>query len=708
MISNISAENLMKNLKIQLLLVIAAALFIFKLFFSPIESFGLILLNEVLVISAVVLLLLSINDFITAGKFNLLSLVMNLGILNAIMFFFITFSDSILNLIYNNLGDKIKNPDLIYTIISFFYISIFVSSLSYIYLTFRQFYFTGQKRERSLYFNTMTIFFLLSVATASLNKFPSLSYINHTFLIISIILIGINSIRISWIAFLSKKEKVQLLILSVVILTLFILNLIKSGDDTTHYKILNGFSPALNNFLQLMMIYGAGYFSILFFTTLFHIPTAEAYDRKAKEVSSLQYFSRLITQVLDFNDLAETITDIAIKVCNADTSWIALTHDGDQKIIANKNIGFVDAGTLTKYILNESSSSPEKIEKTIYRLNSLRNVPQLTEKYSSLAVSVLRVHTEIKGYLFAAKKGDSIFDDEDKEALNTFTDYASVAMENAKLLEESIEKERLEKELDVAREIQRKILPSKNPEYKGLSISTTFIPAFEVGGDYYDFFEISENQLGFVIADVSGKGITAAFIMAEVKGIFESLSLTSLSPKEILINANQILRRTLDRKSFVSAAFGLLDLKAEKMFLARAGHCPILLIRDGVTQDIRPSGLGLGLNYTSYFASNLEEIKLDLKENDVLVLFTDGITEAKNLAKEDFGESNFEKILIENSHLSAQEISNEVIKGVTLFSQDTTQHDDITLVIFKWKQKFNLIGEQEWQNSVPQSKTRVI
>ena len=708
MISDISAENLTKNLKIQLLLILAAVLFILKLFFSPVESFGLILLNEILVISAVVFLLLSINDFISSGKFNLMSLVMNLGILNAIMFFFITFSDSILNLFYSNLGDKIKNPDLIYTLISFFYVSIFVSSLCYIYLTFRQFYFTRQKHERSIYFNTMTIFFLLSVSTAFLEKFPGLSYINHTFVIISIILIGINSIRISWIAFLSKKEKVLLLILSVVILTLFILNLVKSGDDTTHYKILNGFSPALNNFLQLMMIYGIAYFSILFFTTLFHIPTAEAYDRKAKEVSSLQYFSRLITQVLDFDDLAETITDIAIKVCNADASWIALQNTNENRIIANKNIGFVDAGALTKYILNKSNSSPEKIEKTIYRLDSIRDVPQLSEKYSGLTISILRVHTEVKGYLFAVKKGDSIFDDEDKDALNTFTDYASVAMENAKLLEESIEKERLEKELDVAREIQRKILPSKNPEYIGLDISATFIPAFEVGGDYYDFFAVTENKLGFVIADVSGKGITAAFIMAEVKGIFESLSQTSLSPKEILIKANQILKRTLDRKSFVSAAYGLIDLKEEKMYLARAGHCPILLIRDGVSQDIRPSGLGLGLNFTPYFASTLEEIKLDLKENDVLVLFTDGITEAKNLEKEDFGEVNFEKILTENNHLSAEEISNEVIKGVTQFSQNTTQHDDITLVIFKLKQKFNLIGEQEWQNSAPQSKTRVI
>lgn len=693
MLKNISTEDLMKNLKVQLLVIIAAALFILKMAFSPYESLGLLFINDLFVVAGIIILVYSITDLLGTGKFNLLSLVMNIGILNAILFFFITFSDSILKLFFSNLGDKLRNPDLLYLIISFFYASIFISSLSYIFLTYKQFYFTRQKQGRSIYFNTMTIFFLLSLLTAFLADNSDVSYIHKTFVIISIILIGFNSIKISWIAFLTKKEKGLLLILSLVILTLFILNLIKSGDDTAHYKLLNGFSPALNSFLHLMMIYGIAYFSILFFTTLFHIPTAEAYDRKAKEVSSLQYFSRLVTQVLDFNDLAETITDIAIKVCYADASWIALNHNSDGKIIANKNIGYVDAGALTEFILGEKSFVKQRTETSIYQLSLLEQVPLLSEKYSSLAVSVLKVHNQIKGYLFAVKKGNLLFDDEEKNALNTFADYASVAMENAKLLEESIEKERLEKELDVAREIQRKILPAKNPQYKSLDISATFIPAFEVGGDYYDFFEIGRNKLGFVIADVSGKGITSAFIMAEVKGIFESLSQTSLSPKEILINANRILRRTLDRKSFVSAAYGLIDLDDNKLFLARAGHCPILLLREGIVQDIKPTGLGLGLDYTSYFASTLEEMKLDLRKDDVLVLFTDGITEAKNLMKEDFGETNFEKILLENSHRPAEEISNEVIKNVVLFSQNTTQHDDITLVIFKLKDKFNLNGE---------------
>ncbi|MDO8549224.1 MAG: PP2C family protein-serine/threonine phosphatase, partial [Ignavibacteria bacterium] len=281
---------------------------------------------------------------------------------------------------------------------------------------------------------------------------------------------------------------------------------------------------------------------------------------------------------------------------------------------------------------------------------------------------------------------------EDKSAIDTFSDYASVAIENARLLEESIEKERLEKELDVAREIQRKILPSKDPVYEKLSVSSVFIPAFEVGGDYYDFFEMDDNKFGFIIADVSGKGISAAFIMAEVKGIFESLSKIIESPREILIKANQILKRSLDRKNFVSAAYGLIDFKREVISIARAGHCPLLLVRDGKVDNIRPRGIGLGLNYGDQFQLTLEEIELDLRDNDMIVLYTDGITEAKNIDMEDFGETKFEKILLDNSEKSADEISNEVIKEITQFSKHNTQHDDITLVILKWKQKLKIVS----------------
>ncbi|MEJ2617019.1 MAG: PP2C family protein-serine/threonine phosphatase [Ignavibacteriaceae bacterium] len=314
------------------------------------------------------------------------------------------------------------------------------------------------------------------------------------------------------------------------------------------------------------------------------------------------------------------------------------------------------------------------------------------------AISPLKAYNTLSGYLIVVKKENFVFDEEDKNAINTFSDYASVAIENSRLLEESIEKERLEKELDVAREIQRKIIPSENPQYGKLEISSAFIPAFEVGGDYYDFFDIGQDKVAFVIADVSGKGISAAFIMAEIKGIFESLSKTIESPREILIKANQILQRTLDRKTFVSAAYGIIDLEEERMQLARAGHCPILLLRDGEAENLRPSGLGLGLDFGSRFSETLEELELNLKEHDTIVLYTDGISESKNNKNEDFGDFQFQKILLENNGKNADEITNSVLKEITLFSSNNHQHDDITLVILKWKPKIKNYGEEEWQN----------
>jgi sigma-B regulation protein RsbU (phosphoserine phosphatase) len=680
------------NIKLQLLIISAGFLFFYKIFFYSNASFVLQFINEAIVFFTVLFMVLYANDLFLEKKLTPMSLVMNLGILCAVIFLAITFSDSLLPALFGKISDTLKNPDLLFNVISFLYVLFFAAVISQLFLIFKELFFLKQKRRRNVYFNTMVVFFLLASLTTVLNYFPNLSYIKNTFFIISTILIIVNSIKISWIAFITKKEKLSLLLLSVIISALFFVNLFGSSDENSHFQIFSGFSTALGEFYKIMMIYGAIYFAVLFFTTLFHIPTAEAFDRKAQEVSSLQYFSKLITQVLDFNDLAETITDIGKKAANGDAAWIVWKQEGTLKPIAHKNIGYLDAGLISDYLFRnrDFSGSSSFIE----NLMRFEKRSQLAEPYSSAMVAPLKTHDEIKGYLIVTKKDDFIFDDEDKSAIDTFSDYASVAFENSHLLEESIEKERLERELDVAREIQKKILPAKDPVYEKLSVSSVFIPAFEVGGDYYDFFEIDDDlpsgktgKFGFIIADVSGKGITAAFIMAEIRGIFESLSKTIKSPKEILIKANQILKRTLDRKNFVSAAYGVFDFEKEILTISRAGHCPVLLVRDGKVDNIRPMGIGLGLNYGTEFRTSLEESEIDLKENDMIVLYTDGITEAKNAKMEDFGEKNFGEILLKNSDKSTDEISNKVIREVTLFSKQGTQHDDITLVILKWKQK---------------------
>ena len=695
-----SALNISENIQFRLFLLFAVGLLVYKLFISVPGTLVYMLVSDLLILLTIAFLFLSLISFFEKRKASPFSLIMNIGILNAFIFFLITFSDSFMSLLFDNVNERIDNPSLTSVLVTLVYLLLIVGFVTYVLVTLRHLFFLRQSKSQQVYFITMIIFFILASLTAPYLSDTKFAFICDTFLIVSVLLMVINSLRISWIAFIVKKEKIALLILSIVIAILFIVNLNNTGEETLHSQMLTSFAPSVNEFASIVMLYGAIYFSVLFFTTLFHIPTAAAFDRKAEEVSSLQYFSKLITQVLDFKELAETVTDITTRIGSADASWI-IWKDDEFVPIANKNIGFIDSEKISKFILKKIKWDDIN-DSTFIRLTDLENKQELSQPYKVAAISPLRSYGDVKGLLIAVRIGEQKFSEEDKSAIATFSDYASVSIENSQLLEESIEKERLEKELDVAREIQRKILPEKNPEFDQLDISSVFIPAFEVGGDYYDFFKLSDSKLGFVIADVSGKGISAAFIMAEVKGIFESLAKTYLSPKEILIRANDILKHTLDSKTFVSAAYGIIDMEKNQMKMARAGHCPVLLLRGETAQPVKPSGIGLGLSNEKQFEENLDESTLILEENDTIVLYTDGITEAKNEDLEDFGDKYFTEILLENRKKSAEELSKKVIKEVSMFSHNHMQYDDITLVILKWKQKIKIDGEKEWQSSAPQ------
>jgi sigma-B regulation protein RsbU (phosphoserine phosphatase) len=679
------------NTQLQLFTFAAFLLFISRLFFGSTDTFFAKVLCDILVGASILFLVLALVKFESSRESAPLSLVLNVGILLAIMFFIIAFSDYLMPAIFDNINLQLKNPDLVYNIVSVLYILVFIGFLSYYLVTLRHFFFLRQGKNMKIYFNTMLIFFILAGLSVNYAKDDSLSFIGATFLTVSVLLMIFNSIRISWIAFLTKKEKVYLILLSFVITILFIVNIMNSSGGNISGKMLNAFSPSLSQFNLIVMIYGSIYFLILFFTTLFHLPTAEAFDRKAREVTSLQYFSKLITEVLDFNELAETVTDIALRLSGSKAAWIIWKENDKLSLLAARNTGFVESDRVTKQILDRINFENLTSTRT-FSLNERVTEGASENLFAVVSVSPIKTRGETCGILVAAKGSNQMFTRDDLSAIETFSDYASVAIENSRLLKESIEKERLEKELDVAREIQKKILPAGVPDYPGLQIASVFIPAFEVGGDYFDFFEISKSKLGFVIADVSGKGISAAFIMAEVKGIFESLSKTIGRPKEILTRANDILRHTLDSKTFVSAAYGYFDFNKQKLVFSRAGHCPLFLLRDGDYKQIKPCGLGLGLSDNQYFEQTIEEDSIDLEENDTVVLYTDGVTEAKNEQLEDFGDKHFLNVLQSNVNLGAEELSNKIIKEITVFSSGHEQYDDITLVIFKWQQKIKNDG----------------
>ncbi|MBU1680300.1 MAG: SpoIIE family protein phosphatase [Bacteroidetes bacterium] len=676
-------SNLKSERKLEYTILIAIALFVFKIIFPVSNTFILKTINEILVFAEFYFGFLYATDFIAPRKNSPLSIVLNSGILAAVIFFIVAVSSSLFDIedVFSAVSNFITS--ILTTLLSF----VFIGALIYIFSVFKELFFLQQKKDPQKYFNAMLIFMSAAFFASSIAKSnPEWNFANLTFYSVALVLISLNSLRVSWIAFLSKKQKLFLLIISIILSLLFGFNFGLTFDNSFINKVIINFSPGLHLCLNLVMIYGTIYFGVIFFTTLFHLPTAEAFDRKAAEASSLMDLSKLITQVFDFKELADTVTSVTTNVCNSDSAWLVTkSGSGTFELNSVKNIGFVDANTITECLLSEDSIDENQVTSITAEMIERKAKDQLIQSgLKAVVIAPLKAQGITNGFLFTGRKQNYNFDEDDLKSIEAFADYAAVAMENAKLLEQSIENERMESELNVAREIQKKLLPLSTPKFDNLEISALFIPALEVGGDYYDFFNLGSNKLGFVIADVSGKGIPAAFIMAEVKGVFESLARLISSPKELLIKANEILKQSLDSKNFVTAIYGIIDVEKGKLVFARAGHVPLLMCRDNHIQNLRPAGIGIALDDGRAFEPNLHEMEIELNNNDILTLFTDGITEAKNLSNEEFGSYRFEKIIKENCNSDLDKLSDKILSEITVFSKDKPQHDDITLILFKW------------------------
>jgi len=216
------------------------------------------------------------------------------------------------------------------------------------------------------------------------------------------------------------------------------------------------------------------------------------------------------------------------------------------------------------------------------------------------------------------------------------------------------------------------------------------VPAREVGGDYYDFFPLGDDRLGVLIADVSGKGTSAALYMAELKGLMLSLSQIHTSPRDLMISANRIIANNLDARSFITMTYAIIDVRAQTMTYARAGHTPLLYV-PGTSHGARraqvltPDGLVLGLKLDKgeMFERLLEEQTIPLGAGDLYVLFTDGISEAMNQADDCFGESRIGTLLEEHAHLPCTELRERVLRDVAAFVGDAPQHDDMTMILLK-------------------------
>jgi len=259
------------------------------------------------------------------------------------------------------------------------------------------------------------------------------------------------------------------------------------------------------------------------------------------------------------------------------------------------------------------------------------------------------------------------------------------------LLGEMAEKGRMEQEMFAAREIQQKLLPAGPLRVAGLAMSAFCEPAREVAGDYYDFLPITDTMTGVLIADVAGKGLAAGLYMAQLKVIVQSLARLHHEPKEFLSAVNKVVSANLDGKSFITMSYGVIDVERREMTFARAGHCPLIHVPGDQPPGRRkarllvPDGLvvGLQLDDGTMFDGLLQEQTISLAPGDLVVWFTDGISETMNEAFDCFGEERLTQVVEQYAHLPFDQLRSYILAELRAFASGADQHDDMTMILMK-------------------------
>ncbi len=321
-----------------------------------------------------------------------------------------------------------------------------------------------------------------------------------------------------------------------------------------------------------------------------------------------------------------------------------------------------------------------KSAKQLLNIGDIRNINSIKKEknYLKSLLESLEVGREktTKFYVGTKERNISVFASKFKLRNQLYT------LVTFKDLEDELEKKRLENELDIAQDIQSSLLPKKLPELKDYEISVLFKPAKRVGGDFYDFFELDNNRIGIIIGDVSGKGLGAAIYTTLIKGIFQTLAYESSSTVELFTKANLLIYNMLDKKSFITAIYAVLDTSSNTLTYSRAGHEPVIIYEFGKSQFkyFKNKGLGLGLDNGDMLANNLEELVVNIKVKDTVILYTDGLVDMNNSSGQDDAMNNFKSIVENNYEKSTSLILKEFEKHINQYTEMYEQFDDITVI----------------------------
>lgn len=366
-------------------------------------------------------------------------------------------------------------------------------------------------------------------------------------------------------------------------------------------------------------------------------------------------------------------TSVVSKVASK-SRFLEQTVKAEPIAVGEGVIGIV-AQTGEPVLVSDGQNDPRipEFDEGIWQIDTMMAVP-LTLRNETLGVMAI-----------VNKQSQAAFTESELSVFTSLADQATLALHSARFQQLQQNKTRMDRDLQIARDIQTLLLPTEAIHLPGFGIAAANLPASEVGGDYYDFYPIDPNRIGIAIADVSGKGVPGALMMVMCRSVTRSKATKYRSASAVLKEVNRLLAEDMKADMFISMAYLDLDASQRTLTIARAGHEPPLWLHGerGVIEPIISKGMVLGIDNGENFDLFLEEKTIQLNPNEVVVLYTDGITEAMDEQGHEFGRENFHEAIRLAAGGTSQEIVDNIFERLKRFIGNHPQHDDMTLVVIK-------------------------
>ncbi len=402
-------------------------------------------------------------------------------------------------------------------------------------------------------------------------------------------------------------------------------------------------------------------------------------------LSTIYEVSNLVNAEHDITKLFAIIMDKIIEVFKPDRGFLVLYENDEFKIVVEKNFSKMEAklsSTILKKTICEGVSILSANAMLDDRFSSGMSI--VTQQIKSVMSVPLESSKKILGAIYVDSIGGSNrFKKAHLDLLTAIGKQAGVAIERNTLFAHYLEKEKIKQELKIAQNIQKSLLPRSIPKNFAFDLVAWNLTCDETGGDYYDYFELSEDRIGITIGDVSGHGVGAALIMATARAFLKAIVRKAKNIPSVMTELNQLLSQDIESDKFMTLLYGELDTKKMVFRYASAGHEGPLLYRkkDGQFGTYESTGVPLGMMEDYIYEDQLE---VTMGIGDILVLSTDGIIESMNPQGEQFGMDRFQKLIKDSSDKSANQIIRDCYDQLQKFCQGAPQRDDLTLLILKF------------------------